>query len=449
MEAKGREAVEMLVAVKTPKSLKVRQLLALTLTACIALAPSATFGDKKKDKDKKPAATAAPEKPGFKTLDQLDYSKIIWPNPPAPTRVKYLNYFSSEPLEKIVPKAAQPKKNSWMERMAGGEGVDNTPEKHKLVFILSNPYGMAFDRAGNLYVADSKVGAIFIFNTETKECQLIKSGVGVRFGLIIGLAMDDDDTLYVSDGVLRRVLIYDSKHKFVGSFNEGMVEPAGLALDTENRQLYVVDTAQDQVLVFDADTHRLIRKLGTAGKEHRLTSPGNFGMPTNAAVDKDGNLYVTDTWNDRVEVFDADGVFIRAFGKNGDGPGRFARPKGIAIDSDGHVWVADAVQDRLSVFTREGDFLMRIGGHGGLPGQFSALAGLAIDRQNRMATSEVFPGRVQLFRYFTDAEAKAQLDRQKAEKEASEKGKEAPGKPAATDTAAQPAAAPKAAEATK
>ena len=50
---------------------------------------------------------------------------------------------------------------------------------------------------------------------------------------------------------------------------------------------------------------------------------------------------------------DADGNFIRAFGKNGDGPGYFARPKGIAIDSDGHVWVADAMQDRVSRMLEE------------------------------------------------------------------------------------------------
>ncbi len=429
----------MFAIVQTPKSYRIRHLLALALAACIALAPASALGEKKKKgKDAAADAAAATKESGFKTLDQLDYSKIIWPNPPAPTRLKYLNYFSSQPLEKIVPKQQTKKKGTWMARMAGGEATDVDTETHKLVFVLSNPYGMAVDKAGNLYVADSKVGAIFIFNTETKDCELIKSGVGVRFGMIVGLAMDDDDTLFVSDGLFHRVLIYDSKHKFVTSFNEGMAEPAGLALDTENRQLYVVDTAQDQVLVYDADSHKLIRKIGTAGQKHRLTSPGNFGMPTNAAVDKDGNLYVADTWNDRVEVFDADGEFIRAFGKNGDGPGRFTRPKGIGIDSDGHVWVADAVQDKIQIFTPEGQFLMRMGTHGGLPGQFSSVAGLTVDRQNRIFTSEIYPGRVQMFRYFTDAEAKAQLDRQKSEQDAKEKGGAV--KPVAASTAAQGAA---------
>ena len=61
-------------------------------------------------------------------------------------------------------------------------------------------------------------------------------------------------------------------------------------------------------------------------------------------------VYVTDTWNNRIEIFDADGKFIRTFGKAGDGPGYFARPKGIAVDGDGHVWVADGIQERVQVF---------------------------------------------------------------------------------------------------
>jgi hypothetical protein len=128
-------------------------------------------------------------------------------------------------------------------------------------------------------------------------------------------------------------------------------------------------------------------------------------------VDPDGNLYVSDTFNNRVEMFDADGDFIRQFGKAGDGPGYFARPKGIAIDRDSHVWVADAMQDRVQVFTREGRLLIWMGGHGLLPGQFSSLEGLTIDKQNRVITSEQFPGRVQIFRYFTDAEAEAERAR--------------------------------------
>ena len=86
-------------------------------------------------------------------------------------------------------------------------------------------------------------------------------------------------------------------------------------------------------------------------------------------------------------VFDADGNFIRTWGKAGDGPGYFARPKGIAIDGDGHVWVADGMQDRVQVFSPEGQLLIWMGGHGSYPGQFKRLAGITIDKNNRVFTT--------------------------------------------------------------
>jgi sugar lactone lactonase YvrE len=215
---------------------------------------------------------------------------------------------------------------------------------------------------------------------------------------------------------------------------EGLVDPVGLAIDTENRFLYVVDTQQDQVIVYDADTLKLLRRIGTGGKNHYLTSPGDFGAPQGVAVDKDGNVYVTDTLNNRVEIFDADGNFISEFGKNGDGPGYFARPKGIAVDGDGHIWVADEMQDRLQVFNRDGQLLTYIGlGHGEMPGQFKALVGVAIDKGNRVFTTEQYPGRLQVFRYVPDADAEAERKRREEElQKAADKRQKAA--PASTET---------------
>jgi DNA-binding beta-propeller fold protein YncE len=301
-----------------------------------------------------------------------------------------------------------------MDRLAGAQSQDEKFNPKDFPFQLLGPYGMAVDSKGRLYVADQKVGAVFVFNTETREVELIANGFQAKFGLINGVAVDDDDRVFISDGKLRRVLVLNAKHEVADQIDKGLVDPVGLAIDTENRHLYVVDTQQDQVMVYDADSLKLIRKIGTAGKNHFLTSPGDFGAPSNVALDKDGNVYVTDTMNNRVEIFDADGNFISEFGKHGDGPGYLARPKGIAVDRDGHIWVADAYQQNLQVFNREGQLLTYIGGEGHYPGQFEALVGLAIDKNNRVFTSEQYPGRVQQFRYVTDAEA----DQLKKEKEA-------------------------------
>ncbi len=386
--------------------------MAALVLALLAVAPAAS-ADKKKEK---PDPKAAPTR--INILEALDYSKIVWPNPPAITRVRYVSYFSGE---KYVPK--QQRKSNWMDRLSGvttGETKDTKPR-----FQLLAPYGIAIDSKGFIYVADSKVGGVFVVDPAGNNFIIIGNGTHARFNTITGVAIDDADHLFVSDSGMRRVLVFDPGHRLMGSISDGMLDPGGLALDNENRFLYVCDAGLDQVLVYDADPpFRLLRRIGTGGKQHTLTTPGDFAKPTNVAVDDEGNIYVSDTLNFRVEVFDAEGTFIRSFGKAGDGPGYFARPKGIAIDADGHVWVADEVQDRLQLFTPEGQLLMWIGGgHGVLPGQFSALVGVAVDRKtNRVFTTEQYPGRLQIFKYTRDAEALAEAkkrDEEAAKKKAS------------------------------
>jgi len=353
------------------------------------------------DKKKKTAET--------KKIPVIDYSNIVWPNPPAVARIRYQAFYSAEKISQVEA-GTDTKKAKWMDRLAGTQSQE---ESGRVLWQLAEPYGMAVDSKNNLYVADQKVGAIFIFNTETRDLDMIKNKTHAHFVRIIGLAMDDGDRLFVSDPGLRHVLVFDANHNAEDVITDGLVEPSMLAIDKENRLLYVSDIKLDQVLVYDADSLKLLRKIGTTGHNHELTSPGDFAKPTGMAVDADGNLYVCDTLNDRIEVFDADGKFISTYGKNGDGPGYFARPKGVAIDGDGHIWVTDGMQDRVQVFNQEFQLLITFGGHGLLPGQFQGLASIAIDKNNRVFTSEIYPGRVQQFRYVTDAEA----DQLKKEKE--------------------------------
>jgi len=230
--------------------------------------------------------------------------------------------------------------------------------------------------------------------------------------------MDDSDRLFVSDPGLRHVLVFNKEHKAEDVITDGMVEPGGLAIDTQNRLLYVADIELDQILVYDADTLKLLRKMGTTGHKHELTSPGDFSKPAGVAVDAEGNLYVADTYNNRIEIFDADGQFVSTFGKNGDGPGYFSRPKGVAIDGDGHIWVADGMQDRVQVFDKTGQLLISFGGHGLLPGQFQGLVGITIDKRNRVFTTEIFPGRAQQFQYVTDVEADKEHEKRAADRAA-------------------------------
>ena len=357
---------------------------------------------------KQPAADTT--KPGDRRVTgYFDISKIIWPNPPAIARIKFMDQFTGEKVDpNLFSKQNQKKKQRWMDRLAGAQPT-NEIDLSKLPFQLIRTYGLAFDSRGRIYAADQAVGAVFIFDPKTKAVEMIRNGKEAHFGLIMGLAIDDDNRVFVSDNRLRRVVVFNARREQVASIGaDVLVNPGGLAIDKENRFLYVVDTGNDTVLVYDADSFKFLRNIGKPSRKHTAADPGSFSLPTNVAVDSEGDVYVTDTFNNRVEIFDADGEFISTFGKNGDGPWQFERPKGIAVDCDRHIWVVDAVQDRVKVFDREGHLLIYFGEHGEYPGRFMGPYGIAIDKENRVVVSETYPGRVQMFRYVTDAEAEAE-----------------------------------------
>jgi sugar lactone lactonase YvrE len=389
----------------------------LSTVLMIALALISTYSlyakSEKKKKNAQEEQSNATYTDNRKLWASLDLSKLVWPNPPSVTRIRYKGYWSGE---KLVENKTVKKKVSWMERVSG-IATGSTPGDAKPRWQLLSPTGIAVDSKNLVYIADSKVRAIFIVNVDTGEYSMIKNGSDARFRWLTGLAIDDSDRLFAADSGMRHVVVFDKDHKFEAAISEGLYAPGGLAIDNDNRLLYVTDAEQDLVLVYDADPpFKLIRKMGKPNTKHTSTLPGEFAKPVSVAVDKDGNVFICDTWNNRIEEFDADGTFIRTFGEAGDGPGYFARPKGISIDGDGHIWVADSVQDRVQVFTPEGRLLIWMGEHGWLPGQFQSLANVIVDKNNRVLTTELFPGRLQVFQYYTNSEAKAELERREAER---------------------------------
>ena len=372
----------------------------LVALAAAALVLPASASDKK-NRNAAPPAHNVPKLDDKKV--SFDLSKIVWPGPPAIARIRWVKQFTGEKIDTTAAnKTAQ--KQKWMDRLAGTK--TETEKQADIPFQLLRPFGITSDSMGRVYVADQSVGAIFIFNPETSDVEMIKNGHNASFGLLYGLAMDDNDRLFATDLSKRHVAVFDAKHNEETTFGSGILAlPGGIAVDSENRFIYVVDTGNDVVDVFDADSFKLLRHIGTPGKKHTLSEPGTFSLPSSVAVDKEGNVYVTDALNCRVEIFDADGNFISMFGKEGDAAGTFQRPKGIAIDADGHIWVVDGVQDRVKVFDKDGRLLVYFGQHGEWPGMFMQANMIGIDKDNRVFVSEQFYGRVQVFRYVTDAEA--------------------------------------------
>src|SRR5579862_3923365 len=143
---------------------RTRLLAVFVLLGLTLLAPLSAFAGKKKK-------AAEPKK-----IPVIDYSNIVWPNPPAIARIRYQAFYAAQKLSQVE-EGNNTQKAKWMDRLAG---TQPTTER-KVLFQLGEPYGLAVDSKNNLYVADQKVGAIFIFNTETREATLIKNKVDAHF----------------------------------------------------------------------------------------------------------------------------------------------------------------------------------------------------------------------------------------------------------------------------
>ncbi len=127
---------------------------------------------------------------------------------------------------------------------------------------------------------------------------------------------------------------------------QGPLEPLQLAIqDTTGR-----DYPSDAALISPE------RVLASSG-----AGDGELAEPRGLAADGRGNLYVADTKNSRIQVFDGSGKFLRAFGRKGGGDGEVNEPCGIAVDSDGEVWVADTWNHRVVHFSGEGQFRAAFG----------------------------------------------------------------------------------------
>ena len=124
---------------------------------------------------------------------------------------------------------------------------------------------------------------------------------------------------------------------------------------------------------------------------------GKLCRPWGVCCDKDGNIFVADRSNNRIQVFNPDGSFRHKFGSPGSRNGQFDRPAGVAIDHQGRVVVADKDNHRVQLFTTEGNFLLKFGEKGNKNAQFNYPWDVAISSEGRILVSDTRNHRVQLF----------------------------------------------------
>ncbi|HZA21292.1 MAG TPA: NHL repeat-containing protein [Dehalococcoidia bacterium] len=238
---------------------------------------------------------------------------------------------------------------------------------------FSNPVSLALGPDNLLYVASranpNQPEAVRITKC-TKEGDYIDQfggwgEVDGQFIWVTCIAFNRKGELFLADENVHRISVFNTHGHYLRCFGrhgsgDGQLDrPSGIAFDQED-DLYVVDTLNHRVQKVSQEG-QFLDKWGSFG-----SGEGQFNMPWGIAIDQQGDIYVTDWRNDRVQKFSPGRQFIMAFGRSGAGEGEFNHPNGIAVDADGDIYVCDWMNDRVQVFDSRGTYQDTLIGHSGI-----------------------------------------------------------------------------------
>jgi uncharacterized protein (TIGR03663 family) len=309
----------------------------------------------------------------------------------------YAWYFRDFPAMTITPQG---------QAAASGADIVIAPDETGLAEAgyTAQPYNTA-NRVPGAYTAPH-IGTILgdIFNPSNwrgsidyllyREISVPAAPASVQVGLNSDLAQQ----IFPNDGpysLLERIGPGDARGQFNG--------PRGIGTAADGT-VYVVDSNNARIEVFDADGAFVTSWDAQSGAVELTISNQGLG-PTGLAVGSDGLIYVADTWGHRVVVLDSSGKLVREFGSFADNqdatdaspsPGTFFGPRAIAVTND-EIYVVDTGNERVEVFGPDGSFKRAFGGKGTGPGQLSEPVGIAVGPDGLIYVADSANGRISVF----------------------------------------------------
>ena len=257
----------------------------------------------------------------------------------------------------------------------------------KLVHVakgLNQPRGVAINSKNHIIVTETGSRQVSVYD---KEWRKIRS-FGCKGNQPFDVTVDDDDNVYVVDFDNHRLQKFSSDGVFVSSTvirGETLLPgyPKGVGYNKTNRKIYV--SCNHIVHVLNTN----LSCCFTFGK--RGKNKGEFRIPYGVSFDREGNVHVADSKNNRVQVFSADGKFIRKL-DNCD------HPVGIAIGPcTDMIYVTDGTRNCISLFTAAGEHIRSFGTKGRGDGQFDSPAGIVTDKDENIIVADFNNSRLQIF----------------------------------------------------
>ncbi len=319
---------------------------------------------------------------------KVSEAPLVFPGPPDEPRFYYERtlYGSSD--------VAAEDKNARLKQLLTGQGERGGEG-------LGKPYSVTTYR-GKVFVSDTLQRYVSVFDFPGRRFYKIGDEGAGQLIKPAGLDVDREGNLYVADATAKSVKVFDAEGNFlrqIGS-DKWFDRLASVTLDPRGDRMYVVDIGgvssnQHRVRVFDPVKGTHLFDFGTRG-----SGPGEFNLPYDLAVGKEGRLYVVDAGNFRVQVFDRDGKYLKNFGEVGKQIGNFARPKEIATDAQGNVYVVDAAHGNFQIFDADGQLLLFIGQHSeqDRPAGYMLPSGIHVDEDGRVYFVDQWHRKVEVFR---------------------------------------------------
>lgn len=321
---------------------------------------------------------------------------LTWPEPPDPARYAYVGQLLGEQNFRIPTDTMSTAEKVFRWIVGLGSG-DREPT------VMRRPNAIAEGPGGRIFVTDMGRPSVFVFDMVTPELQVWKQATpGEPFLAPSGIEALPGGDILVADAERGAVFRLSRDGTPKGRFGDDVLQrPAGLAWDGERSLLYVADVRAHDIKVFDGQgTH--LHTLGGPG-----TDPGRFNAPSHLAVSKQG-VYVTDTFNARVQHLNPAGEPLEIIGARGLYVGNLVRPKGVALDGAGHVYVVESYYNRMLVFTADGRFLMPLATDNSALGRLYLPADVLVDNQQRVYLVDMFNGRVLIFQYLDQDDSEEQ-----------------------------------------
>ncbi len=296
------------------------------------------------------------------TGEKIEHDVVFYPAIPMEPRLQFLLSITSE--NDIGAKL----RSSFQDFLIGKSATARS---------IGRPWDIGSSK-GKIYILDRDVRKILIIDLVEKKFDFLQDRRLGKLNNPSGLWVTDDDIKYVTDINRKQVIVFGKNNEFLRFYGDKTLFDKPLDVAVYGNFVYVIDMNKYQLFVLDKDTGNLVKTIGEGG-----TEDGLLYKPTHVTVDHEGNIFVNDAFNFRVQKFDPDGNFLQSYGSLGDNIGMFARPKGLDIDREGHLYVADAAFSNVQIFDdQSARLLLYFGVAKTGPGSTNLPAGVHIDYDN-------------------------------------------------------------------